>query len=238
MLGMIIPTANTVVTAASGWGPKSLAGMRSTSPPRRARLPVKPYGNRATFWRSYIRRCRHVRKTGATVTLDTSEVVREYGYGPRHREVPETKHSALSGFRGHLSVTPSAHSVDNRMAPRGSGRVRRIPAAQPGTDSPGQASRPGQRQRRGRVAGSAGAGCGGGDVLLGRTRLHRRWLQAVATAAAPGRPRRALRLPAPSALWRGIGGHGVSIGLGVLRVGGGGAACGRRGPVQGGERHD
>ncbi len=33
MLGMMIPTANTVVTAARGWGPKSLAGMRSTSPP-------------------------------------------------------------------------------------------------------------------------------------------------------------------------------------------------------------
>jgi hypothetical protein len=30
MLGMMIPTANTAVTAARGWGPKSLAGLRST----------------------------------------------------------------------------------------------------------------------------------------------------------------------------------------------------------------
>jgi hypothetical protein len=45
MLGMMIPTANTVVTAARGWGPKSLAGLRSTLPPHRARLPVQPLGN-------------------------------------------------------------------------------------------------------------------------------------------------------------------------------------------------
>src|SRR6266699_383085 len=47
MLGMMIPTANTVVTAARGWGPKSLAGMRSTSPPRRTRFPVQPHIIRA-----------------------------------------------------------------------------------------------------------------------------------------------------------------------------------------------
>src|SRR6516162_10762827 len=54
IIGMMIPTANTVVTAARGWGPKSFAGLRSTSPPRRTRLPVQPHIIRATFWRSDI----------------------------------------------------------------------------------------------------------------------------------------------------------------------------------------
>src|SRR5215469_2643384 len=74
MLGMMIPTANTVVTAARGWGPKSLAGLRSTSPPRRTRLPVQPHIIRATFWRSDIPARRHVWKSGATVTPDACEV--------------------------------------------------------------------------------------------------------------------------------------------------------------------
>src|SRR5215472_12139944 len=78
MLGMMIPTANTEVTAARGWGPKSLAGLRSTSPPCRTRLPVQPHIIRATFWRSDIPACRHVWKSGATVTPDASEVKREY----------------------------------------------------------------------------------------------------------------------------------------------------------------
>src|SRR5690242_10048563 len=60
MLGMMIPTANTVVTAARGWGPKSLAGFRSTSPPRGTRLPMQPHIIRATFWRSDIPACTHV----------------------------------------------------------------------------------------------------------------------------------------------------------------------------------
>src|SRR5215467_11937167 len=48
MPGMMIPTASTVVTAARGWGPKNLAGLRSTSPPSRTRLPVQPHIIRAT----------------------------------------------------------------------------------------------------------------------------------------------------------------------------------------------
>src|SRR5215471_668269 len=68
IIGMMIPTANTVVTAARGWGPKSLAGLRRTSPPRRSRLPVQPHIIRATFWRSDIPACTHVWKSGATVT--------------------------------------------------------------------------------------------------------------------------------------------------------------------------
>src|SRR5215471_2341218 len=78
MLGMMIPTANTVVTAARGWGPKSFAGLRSTSPPCGTRLPVQPHIIRAAFWRSDIPARRDVRKSGATVTPDASEVKREY----------------------------------------------------------------------------------------------------------------------------------------------------------------
>src|SRR6516165_4157819 len=119
MLGMMIPTANTVVTAARGWGPKSFAGLRSTSPPRRTRLRVQPYIIRATFWRSDIPARRHVRKSGATVTPDACEVKRENRWKSAYREVPETENSVLSGPIRHLSVILSAHSVGGRTGATG-----------------------------------------------------------------------------------------------------------------------
>ena len=98
MPGMMIPTANTVVTAARGWGPKSLAGMRSTFASWvglgcRSSFAIF----RATFWRSHMRLCRLVRKSVATVTLDASEVKREYRYEPRYGEVGKPKSRCCAG---------------------------------------------------------------------------------------------------------------------------------------------
>ena len=71
---------------------------------------------RATFWRSYMRLCRHVRKSVASVTPDASEVKREYRYKQRYGEVTETENPVSRGAVSHLSVIFGTHSVDDRWA--------------------------------------------------------------------------------------------------------------------------
>src|SRR5262249_14449598 len=60
-----------------------------------------------------------------------------------------------------------------------SGRVRLLPAAQPGDNRPGRTSWSAQRQRGGRMVGRPGTGRGGRDVLLRGLGIHRRGPKTV-----------------------------------------------------------